>query len=115
LSSATLNRFVQPEQLLNKNKCVKRQKNMPSMKNVKNAFKQAAKAFGPGQYSSADIQIKCPHCGNDTFSSGSAQLNTAVRTFLNLDWADESATVLVCIKCSRIQWFGKAPTKLTSE
>lgn len=88
---------------------------MPSMKNISNAFKQAAKAYGPGQYSIADKQITCPHCGNDTFSKSEAQLNTALRTFLELDWLDESATVLVCLKCSRIQWFGKKPTKLSSE
>jgi predicted nucleic-acid-binding Zn-ribbon protein len=88
---------------------------MPSLKNISNAFKQAAKVFGPGKYSIADKQIKCPHCGNDTFSRGEAQLNTALRTFFKLDWLDESATVLVCTKCSRIQWFGKNPTKLFSE
>ena len=89
---------------------------MPSMKNISNAFKQAAKAMGQGQrYSIANKQIKCPHCGNVTFSSGEAQLNTAWRTFLDMDWLDESATVLVCKKCSRIQWFGKKPTQLASE
>jgi uncharacterized protein len=86
---------------------------MPSMKNISNAFKQAAKAMGPGQYSIADKQITCPHCGNATFSTGKAQLNSALSTFLELDWLDESATVLVCTQCSRIQWFGKKPTKLS--
>jgi predicted nucleic-acid-binding Zn-ribbon protein len=87
---------------------------MPTMKNISNAFKQASKAMGPGQYTIADKQIKCPHCGNDVFSRDEAQLNTALRTFLELDWLDQSATVLVCTKCSQIQWFGKSPTKLTS-
>jgi predicted nucleic-acid-binding Zn-ribbon protein len=91
------------------------QKHMPSMKKISNAFKQGAKAFGPGQYSIADQPITCPHCGSDTFSRGDAQLNTALRTFLDLDWSDKSATVLICVKCSQIQWFAKQPTKLSAE
>jgi predicted nucleic-acid-binding Zn-ribbon protein len=89
--------------------------NMPSLKNLSKAFTRASKAFGPGQYSIAEKQIICPHCGNDTFARGEAQLNTALATFFKVDWADESATVLICTKCSRIQWFGKNPTKLFSE
>ena len=88
---------------------------MPALKNVSNAFKRARKVFGPGQYSIAEKQIKCPHCGNDTFAMGEAQLNTALATFFKVDWANESATVMICTKCSRIQWFGKNPTKLLSE
>ncbi len=85
---------------------------MPSTRRVANAFKQAAKAFGPGQYAIADKPISCPHCGGVTFQAGEAQLNTALRTLFKLDWLDESATILVCTQCSQIQWFGKRPERL---
>jgi hypothetical protein len=63
------------------------------------AFKRAAEAFtaslGPGQYAADGKKILCPHCGGDTFAQGAAQLNTAGMSFLNLDWANKSATTLV--------------------
>ncbi len=84
---------------------------MPSIRKVTDAFKQAAKAFGPGKYETGGKGIICPHCGNDTFAEGHAQLNTALMTFFKLDWLDETATVLVCTNCSQIQWFGKMPAR----
>lgn len=84
---------------------------MPTMRKVTNAFKQAAKAFGPGEYAMGDKPIQCPHCGNRTFEAGEAQLNKSLSTFFKLDWLDETATVLVCTRCSQIQWFGKRPTR----
>ena len=80
---------------------------MPSIKKVTNAFKQAARAFGPGKFEINGKEIICPHCGKDTFAKGEAQLNTSLMTFFKLDWLDETATVLICTQCSQIQWFGK--------
>ena len=84
---------------------------MPSIRNVTNALKQAAKAFGPGKFEIGGKEIICPHCGNDTFAKGEGQLNTSLMTFFQLDWLDETATVMVCAQCSQIQWFGKMPTR----
>ena len=84
---------------------------MPTMKKVANAINRAASVFRPGQYELAGKSIACPHCGRDIFKKSEAQLNTALRTFFNLDWLDESATVLLCMECGQIQWFGKSPTK----
>jgi hypothetical protein len=50
-------------------------------------------------------QLKCSHCGNQYFWQRHAQLNTAVATFFNFDWANESATCCVCSECTQITWF----------
>jgi DNA-directed RNA polymerase subunit RPC12/RpoP len=85
---------------------------MPTRRKVPDALKQAAKAFGPGEYTMAGRPIVCPHCGHRTFEAGEAQLNNAVSTFFKLDWLDETATILACAQCSHILWFGKHPTRL---
>lgn len=54
--------------------------------------------------------VTCPQCGHEHFSEGSAQLNTAGMTFLGLDWADRSATILICKQCGRIEWYMQRPT-----
>ena len=84
---------------------------MPSIRNVADAVKRAASAFGPATYELAGKTIQCPHCGNNMFEKGEAQLNTSLMTFFKLDWLDESATLLICTHCSQIQWFGKQPAK----
>lgn len=50
-------------------------------------------------------QLKCRICDNTTFYTRSAQLNTAALSFLDLDWANKSATCHVCSKCTHIEWF----------
>ena len=87
------------------------------MANYGKAFKRAAKALvgstGPSQYVAAGKKILCPHCTADDFAQGEAQLNTAGMSFMNLDWANKSATTLACIKCGRIQWFLKTPDRVS--
>ncbi len=51
--------------------------------------------------------LKCPACGNDTFWEKQAQMNTAVMTFFNLDWANTTATCYICSSCSHVSWFLK--------
>jgi len=50
-------------------------------------------------------ELKCPVCNNKLFYTRSAQLNTAVATFFNFDWANKSATCFVCSNCTHISWF----------
>jgi len=86
------------------------------MGNVLKAIKAGAKGFasamGPGPHAADGKNISCPHCGRGEFAEGSAQLNTAGMSFLNLDWANKSATTLACTRCGRIQWFIKKPERL---
>lgn len=53
--------------------------------------------------------VLCSHCQHDQFTQREAQLNTAGMTFFGLDWANRSATVLVCKQCSHLEWFLDAP------
>ncbi|WP_339063490.1 zinc ribbon domain-containing protein [Tepidibacillus marianensis] len=80
--------------------------------NVKRSAKVFKKALGPGRYMAGGIKVKCPHCENEIFEEGSAQLNTAGMSFLDLDWLNKSATVLSCTNCGLIQWYGKSPERI---
>ena len=57
-------------------------------------------------------EVTCPQCQNKTFHEGKAQLNTAAMSLINLDWANKSATTLVCSHCTFISWFVDSPTRL---
>ncbi len=78
----------------------------------KRGIKAAKDSFGPGHYLAGGVPVVCPLCRNDIFEKSSAQLNTAGATFLNLDWLNKSATILICTRCSRIQWFYQSPEKV---
>lgn len=60
---------------------------------------------GEGEYERAGRRVTCSHCGGTEFDESRAQLNTAGLTFLDLDWANRNATVLVCRQCGHIEWF----------
>ena len=81
-----------------------------------NALKASVKAFkegdGPGEYRMAGRTIRCPHCEHQKFIEGRALLNRAGTTFFNFDWADPSATTLVCAECGRIEWFAEEPDRV---
>lgn len=49
--------------------------------------------------------LKCLVCKHNEFWEREAQLNTAFATFLNMDWADQSATCVVCANCGYVHWF----------
>jgi len=67
---------------------------------------------GPAQFTIDGRPIRCPHCGGGRFGIGRAQLNTAGMTFFGLDWADKSATTLLCAECGNIQWFAQSPVRV---
>ena len=73
------------------------------------ALKAGAAAFNegtePSEYVIAGRTVKCPHCGERKFAPGSALLNTRARSAFNVDWADPSATILICAECGRIEWY----------
>lgn len=54
-------------------------------------------------------KIVCPFCGHDKFEYREILLNTPGMTFLGFDWANRSASVLICTDCSRIEWFFNQP------
>lgn len=82
------------------------------------ALKAAVATFREGpepiEYLIAGRPVKCPHCGEGKFAPGSVLLNTRARSAFNVDWADPSATILVCAECGRIEWFVNEPEATTS-
>lgn len=60
-------------------------------------------------YRVGDARITCPICGYDEFDQRSMLMNTSGMTFMNLDWLNDNACVLVCRSCTRIELFARAP------
>ena len=75
-------------------------------------LKGAINAVNSDEYQVNGVKVTCIHCGHNRFEFGDAQLNTAGMTFLNLDWANSTASLLSCKKCSFIMWFAQEPKKL---
>ena len=50
-------------------------------------------------------QLRCEICKHDHFWQREAQLNTAVATFFDFDWANATAVCYVCDGCGYIHWF----------
>lgn len=50
-------------------------------------------------------ELRCQICGHNEFWKREAQLNTAAATFFGFDWANPSATCVICGKCGYIYWF----------
>jgi uncharacterized protein with PIN domain len=53
----------------------------------------------------AGFSLRCEICKNELFWRRQAQLNTAVMSFFDLDWANPSAECYVCSQCGYIHWF----------
>lgn len=53
------------------------------------------------------LRVICVHCQYDKFQHGYAQLNTALLSFMNLDFANRSANILTCDRCGYVHWFNK--------
>jgi len=65
-----------------------------------------------GAYQSMNKKIECPNCGHNQFEMRDILLNTPGLTFLGLDWANRSASILICTNCSRIEWYLNKPTSI---
>jgi hypothetical protein len=79
---------------------------------LQRGFKAMAKANGPGKFEIEGKPVRCHHCGNETFAEGEALLNTVGMTFFGLDWANKTASTLMCAACGRIEWFGQKPSRV---
>lgn len=75
---------------------------------VKKGFSDAAHP----RFAIAGKTVTCSHCGNDRFEKADAQLNTPGMTFLGLDWANRTATALICDECSHAELFLDEPDEL---
>jgi hypothetical protein len=64
--------------------------------------------FGQSEPEAVDVvgrPLRCEICQHDRFWRREAQLNTAVATFFNFDWANATAQCYVCDGCGYIHWF----------
>lgn len=76
---------------------------------LKGGWDAATEGSRPTRYTVGDRPVRCPHCTGETFLLSQAQLNTRGAEFLNLGWANSSATTMVCGECGQIQWFAQEP------
>ncbi len=53
----------------------------------------------------AGRQLECRVCGHTEFWHRRAQLNTAVMSFFDFDWANATADCQVCARCGYVHWF----------
>lgn len=53
----------------------------------------------------AGIQIRCEICHHEKFYEREGKIQTTAMTFFELDWANASATCLVCERCGYVHWF----------
>lgn len=79
---------------------------------LKKGISGAYDAVNSDEFEINGIKLRCIHCGHRHFEVGDAQLNTAGLTALNLDWANDSASTVVCKSCSFIMWFAATPNKV---
>ena len=49
--------------------------------------------------------LTCRVCGCDRFFMRKGQLNTALASFLSLDWTNPTADCAVCGRCGYVHWF----------
>ncbi|GAA0961241.1 hypothetical protein GCM10009550_53530 [Actinocorallia libanotica] len=64
------------------------------------------KAKGPQRYNLPHGQmLTCLVCRGQFFDRRRYKLNTTGMEFLDLAWANEDATCLVCVNCRHIHWF----------
>lgn len=52
-----------------------------------------------------DRKLICPVCDRDLFIQTKAQLNTALASLFDVDFANKEATCFVCANCTYIFWF----------
>ncbi|MBI3125207.1 MAG: DNA-binding protein [Ignavibacteriales bacterium] len=65
------------------------------------------------KFSVNDKVVLCTNCGGDHFYLlPNILLNTPGATFLGFDWANKTASTLICDNCSRMEWYLETPTQL---
>ena len=61
--------------------------------------------LGGESYEPGGVTLRCAVCGHQGFHQREAKLNTTMMTLFDLDWANASASCLVCTRCRHIHWF----------
>jgi hypothetical protein len=50
-------------------------------------------------------ELTCRVCDFDRFFERKGQINTAVASFFDFDWANPTAECKVCARCGYVHWF----------
>ena len=79
------------------------------MTGIIESFRQGYTGDDSQRFTVADVPVRCSHCGGEAFETGSALLNTTGLTFLQLDWANRNANLLICVRCGHVEWFLNDP------
>ncbi len=83
-------------------------------KRLKKSEQDAGLPMTPGAYMLAGKKIGCPHCENDEFIQGSAQLNTSVSSaMLGVDY--RKVHTLICTECGFLQWTMQPPKRIRED
>lgn len=56
-------------------------------------------------YVKKGLKLECVICKKSQFWTRQTLMNTAGMSFMNLDWANKSATNYVCNNCGYVHWF----------
>lgn len=78
------------------------------------AVKRAAKAAVgqlPSKFTVSNKAVVCPHCDGQESMEGRVVVRPALMPLLHLDWL-QSAYLLTCAECGRIEWFAIEPPRL---
>ena len=75
------------------------------MAGIIESFKKGYRGDDTERFSVAGSPVRCSHCGGQDFAESTAMLNTPGMTLVGLDWANRTATVLVCATCGHVEWF----------
>jgi hypothetical protein len=59
-----------------------------------------------------DKWIRCGFCDDDVFRAREVKLNSTGMELLDLGWANESATALICWTCGQVQMFANRALQL---
>ena len=74
-------------------------------------FQQGYHDFG-GHFAVAGREVVCSQCGGTVFDDRNALLSTRGLAFLELNWLNSGAALLVCRNCGHIEWFLGKPEEL---
>ena len=59
-----------------------------------------------------DHSVRCLVCGGEDFWNREIQLNTSGLEFLGMEWANASATGLICVECGYVHEFAGSALQL---
>ena len=79
----------------------------PSIAEFVAAADEAGESADGEMFQNGGRDIVCTQCGSERFRTRRILLNTRGLTALKLDWLNQGATALICVRCGLIQLFAR--------